>query len=290
VRPLLGVPRASIEAYVARHGLAFVDDDSNASPHHRRNALRLDVMPTLERSFPSAPHTLARAAAHQSEAALLLDDLALLDAAGSVRDGTLACAALAALAPPRARNLLRWFLRGHGLPAPSSARLSAMLDQLAAPRPDAEIRLDHAGIALGVHRGRVHVHAPAPAGYELRWQGELDIRLPHGVLAFVATTGEGLAADRVASCAVTIAPRRGGERLALDARRPRRALAAWLYDAALPAWQRDALPLVFCDGVLAAVPSLGTDLAWRAAPGREGWRLDWQPDAPGTQRTGGRGP
>jgi tRNA(Ile)-lysidine synthase len=145
-------------------------------------------------------------------------------------------------------------------------------------------------MALGVHRGRVHVHAPATPGYEFRWQGERDLRLPHGVLAFVATTGEGLAADRVASCTVTIAPRRGGERLTLDARRPRRALAAWLYDAALPPWERDALPLVFCDGVLAAVPSLGADLAWRAAPGRQGWRLDWRPDVPLARRDGARAP
>jgi tRNA(Ile)-lysidine synthase len=276
-RPLLAVPREDIERYVARHALAYVDDDSNASARHRRNALRLDVVPALARSFPAASRTLARAAAHQSEAALLLDELAALDAQEGLGDGALRCAALAALSPPRARNLLRWFLRAHGLPAPSTARLAAMLRQLAAPRPDAQVCLHHAGTVLGVHRGSIRVHAAPPPRYEVRWRGEPDLQLPHGVLTFAATTGEGLAADRIAGRTVTVAPRNGGERLALDARRPRRALAAWLYDAALPPWERDALPLVRCDGELAAVPALGVDVAWRAAPGLPGWRMTWRP-------------
>lgn len=280
VRPLLDVPRSAIEAYVGAHALAYVDDDSNASARHRRNALRLDVMPALVRAFPAARHTLARAATHQAEAARLLDALAALDADEALQEGTLDRAVLARLPAERARNLLRWFLRGHGAPAPSSARLAAMLAQLTAARRDAQVELAHAGIALGIHRGRIHVHAPAPSTYDVRWNGEAEVALPHGRLVFHRTGDGGLDARRIAAHAVTIGSRRGGERLALDARRPRRTLAAWLYDAALPHWERDALPLVYCDGELAAVPSLGVDLAWRNAPGEPGWRLEWRPHAP----------
>jgi tRNA(Ile)-lysidine synthase len=87
-------------------------------------------MPALADVFPNPAATLARAAAHQAEAALLADDLAAQDAR-HVSDGvTLDRAALVALPVHRARNLLRWFLRQHGLPAPSSARLAAMIGQL----------------------------------------------------------------------------------------------------------------------------------------------------------------
>ncbi|HEX4884895.1 MAG TPA: tRNA lysidine(34) synthetase TilS [Casimicrobiaceae bacterium] len=278
IRPLLDVPRAAIDAYAARRALAYVDDDSNASTRHRRNALRIDVMPALARAFPSPVHALARAASLQAEAAGLLDDLAVLDAGDAMGDGTLACARLESLPPARGRNVLRWFLRSHGLPAPPAARLASMLAQLARPRADAQSRIEHAGRAIGVHRGRIHVHAVPPPPFALRWHGEAELALPHGRLAFVRVVGEGLDAARLGRASVTIASRRGGERFTLDARRPRRALAAWLYDAGLPAWARDALPLVVCDGEVVAVPTLGVDPAWRACGAGAGWRCDWHPD------------
>jgi tRNA(Ile)-lysidine synthase len=281
LRPLLDVPRAAIEAWVRERGLAYVDDDSNASARHRRNALRLDVMPALERAFPAAAKTLARAAMHQADAARLLDDIAQRDAEVAVRDDALDCAAIAALPPERARNLLRWYLRTNGLPVPSTARLAAMLAQLGAPRRDARVLLEHAGRVIGVHRGRAMLHAPPPPPYALTWQGEADLRLPHGRLAFVASRGEGLAAERLAGRAVTVAGRSGGERFRPDASRPRRALAAWLAEAALPPWERDALPLVLCDGEVVAVAAFAVDAHWRAVGAAPGWRLDWRPDRPG---------
>ena len=110
LRPLLGVPRGAIDDYVVREHVAYVDDDSNARRVHRRNALRLDVVPALRALAPGYPATLARAATHQAEAAMLLHDLAALDAAPFHADGTLQRSALAILPPPRARNVLRWFL------------------------------------------------------------------------------------------------------------------------------------------------------------------------------------
>ena len=279
LRPLLEVPRASIDAYVAARRISYVDDDSNATSAQRRNALRHDVMPALATAFPYASRTLARVAAHQAEAASLLDDLAAQDARAAYDGATLACIALAALSAPRARNVLRWFLRRHGLPPPSTARLAAMLAQLAAPRRDAEVHLAHAGIALGVHRGRIHVHASAPPPYAVRWQGEPELRLSHGRLAFVDAVGTGLSADAAAKAPIVVRSRAGGERLGLDPSRPRRALKAWLRESGLPPWQRTALPLVFCGDVLAAVPGLGVDPAFRAGPGIRGYRLDWLPDA-----------
>jgi len=81
LRPLLRLPRSAIDAWVRSRGLAFVDDDSNALPRHRRNALRLAVVPAFARIFPGYPGTLARAAALQADAARLIDDLAAQDLA-----------------------------------------------------------------------------------------------------------------------------------------------------------------------------------------------------------------
>jgi len=277
LRPLIDVSRTAIEAYVADRGLRYVDDESNADARYARNALRHIVAPALAAFAPDYTVTLARAAQLQADAARLVDDLAAADGGRAVDEGGLGRAALMALPAYRARNLLRWYLRGHGLPPPSRARLAAMLAQLAVERPDARVRLAHAGAEIGVHRDRVVVHAPPPPTYELPWNGEAVLALPHGRLTFAATHDGGLDPNRLHPGTFVVRPRRGGERLALDAGRPRRALKSVLRESGVPPWERTALPLLFCGNDLAAVPGLGVDVGFRADPGRAGVVLVWTP-------------
>ncbi len=279
VRPLLSVARAAIDEFARAAALAWVDDESNAQHRHRRNAVRHVVMPALAQVFPQPSLTLARAAAHQADAAHLADDLAALDAAGALQSGddglTLACAPFAALPPHRARNLLRWFLRRRGLPAPSTVRLAEMLRQLARPRADAGILLAHAGVELGVHRGRLVAHAPAPPAYDVPWRDEPALVLPHGRLEFTRCTGAGIA-QTAAARGLRARPRAGGERIRLPGR-PDRKLADLLQEAGLPPWTRRALPLLWCGDALAAVPGLGVAAAFAAADGAPGFAVAWQP-------------
>ena len=276
LRPWLAVPRAKIEAYVQARGLAHVDDDSNASRKHRRNALRHDVLSAFAATFPGYPATIARAAGHQAEAAQLADDLAALDAAPLLRAGMLDSAGLAALSPHRARNLLRHFLRLHGLAAASSARLAAMLDQLSNAREDARVRLLHEGVELGIHRGRIVVHAPAEPRSCRAWNGEPVLTLGHGSLVFTPVVGEGVARDSLLGRSVTVRTRMGGERIRLALGRPRRTLKSLLREAGVPEWERQMLPLLFCDDALAAVPGIGVDVAFATASGAAGICLHWQ--------------
>lgn len=50
-RPLLGVWREEIDAYLAHHGLAFCEDPSNADPRHTRNRIRHELLPLLSEVF-----------------------------------------------------------------------------------------------------------------------------------------------------------------------------------------------------------------------------------------------
>ena len=291
LRPLLALPRAVLERHAARRGLAWIDDESNADTGIRRNYLRHEIAPRLAAAFPGYPAALARSSAHCAEAARLLDELAALDAEGIVGPGeqadrdlaepaTLDRAALTALAgrsPARARNLLRWYLRQQGLVPPSTARLAAMLGQLAHAAPDARVRLAHDGVEIGIHRGRIALHAPAVAPFALAWAGECALALPHGMLEFAPAVGTGLAAGTLAASPVTVRLREGGERLRLEAGRSPRPLKRLLHDAGIPPWQREALPLVWCGNALAAVPGIGVDAAFRATAGAAGLVLRWHP-------------
>ena len=276
LRPFLDVARASLETYVDAHALRYVDDESNADARHRRNALRQQVVPALRALAPGYPHTLVRAARLQAESARLQDELAALDARAACDGASLARSALRDLEPTRARNLLRWFLRECRLAAPSAARLDAMLAQLAHAGDDARVALVHGNAEIGVHRGRVVVHRFAPAAYLRAWSGEPEVALPHGTLAFAPALGIGIARRHLAFAPVTIRPGRRGERLRLDGR-PRRAVADLLRDAGIPAWDRIALPRVYCGDTLAAVACAGVDAAFGAAPDEPAFTLDWRP-------------
>ncbi len=236
-RPFLALSRAEIVESAQGRRLEWIDDESNDDTDVRRNFLRHEIAPRLAQAFPGYPGTLVRAARHQAEAALLADELAAHDAHGAIAEDPLlgttlsreSLAMLARAAPHRARNLLRWFLRKHGLRAPSSARLAAMLDQLAHAAPDARVTLAHDGVVLGIHRGRIGVHSPPVARFALPWHGENAVELPHGVLEFAPAYGAGLAAAALGSGAVTIRSRVGGERIRLGedrSRSPPEAIAA----------------------------------------------------------------
>ena len=62
VRPLLETSRTEIDAYVKRHSLPYVEDESNRDARFTRNRLRLEVLPLLEEMAPGASGRIAAAA------------------------------------------------------------------------------------------------------------------------------------------------------------------------------------------------------------------------------------
>ena len=59
-RPLLDVPRRELRKYLEARGISWREDASNAVSDTPRNALRLNVLPEIEKSYPSAAAALAR--------------------------------------------------------------------------------------------------------------------------------------------------------------------------------------------------------------------------------------
>jgi len=277
LRPLLGIPRATLAAYAQMRGLAWVDDESNIDRRHARNYLRSEIAPLFRARFAGYPETLVRAANHQAEATRLAEELAAIDAQGAIDASGLSRARLAELSPPRARNLLRWYLRREGLRSPSESRLREMLRQLVTSAEDARIRIVQDGAEIGRHRGRIAVHAPIGESFVRVWHGELQVSLPGGVLAFESTHGSGVSASKVRRASITLRSRTGGERIRLAANRPTHALKKLLQEADMPAWERQRLPLVWSGDELVAVPGIGVAVAFQAAPDEAGWRIEWRP-------------
>jgi tRNA(Ile)-lysidine synthase len=76
VRPLLGVSREQILAYLAARGLAYRSDSSNAKNIYFRNRIRHEVLPLLKRENPALLSTLHRQAELLKTDDRCLDDLA----------------------------------------------------------------------------------------------------------------------------------------------------------------------------------------------------------------------
>ncbi len=282
-RPLLEVPRSAIEAYARHHRLQWVEDDSNADRAYLRNFLRHDVLPLIESRVPGTRVVLARGARLQYEASDLLDALATQDISGHAHAGRIATAALLDLSPHRARNALRYFLRGNGVTMPESGRLDELLRQALTARDDARVCVDMGDVELRRFRGDLYIVRPLPpiaTDFEVDWHWKRPLLLPQlgGTLHLEPCKGDGIAAQWLKGNTLTVRLRGGGESLRLVAGGPRRTVRNLLQEAALPPWRRERLPLLYLDHVLAAVPGVGVDERLRPQPRSAGWRPIWSCD------------
>lgn len=283
LRPLLDISRGELLQYAAARGLDWIEDESNLDRRYDRNYLRHELMPLIEARFKSASKVLARTAGHMAESAVLLDDLAQIDAACTglsvpeIRQ-RLPLDCLHKLALPRARNLLRWWLSLNQLEMPSAVRLAEMLNQLLCAREDAAISIKLGADAhLKRYRDAVYIdfrYSSAP--FSLLWSGQSQLELPDGsFLTFEKRTGAGLACARLGVEKLRIASREGGERFKPDVSRPTRTLKHLLQEANIPPWERQRLPLVYLDDELAMVPGIGVAANLQPQPNEAGLLIEW---------------
>lgn len=282
LRPLLDVPRSEIAAYARAHRLQWVEDESNRDGAYLRNFLRHDILPALAVKVPGVGVTLARAARHQAEAADLLDVLALQDL-GRGRKTTLPVSRLARFDTPRARNVLRYFLRMHGVAMPDAVKLDELLRQALSARPDAQVSVTLGRVEVKRFRGHLHIVKPLPrttTNPEWIWDGRGALHIPElgGTMRLVRRRGAGIDARQLEGAVLTVRPRRGGESLRLRSGARRRTVRNLLQEAAIAPWVRDRLPCVLVNGELACVTGLGVDSAFQARPGSAGLLPVWAPD------------
>ncbi|HET9592071.1 MAG TPA: tRNA lysidine(34) synthetase TilS, partial [Solirubrobacterales bacterium] len=100
-RPLLGTTRAETTAYCEERGLAWRDDATNEEADYKRNLVRRELIPELEKIHPAAKGNVLRTAALLREEAELLDSLVDAELAGGegAEPGTIRHARFAELHP-----------------------------------------------------------------------------------------------------------------------------------------------------------------------------------------------
>ncbi|MDD5058200.1 MAG: tRNA lysidine(34) synthetase TilS [Sideroxydans sp.] len=287
VRPLLDIRRAKLFEYAQQHALQWVEDESNTDDHYPRNFLRQNLLPLLEKKFPSYRETLTRAAQNFAEASELLDELAQQDAqlfpspagGGGARGEGLASylelSCLRALSLPRAKNLLRYFLHSQSAPMPQTVQLDQMLHQLLDAREDATLCVTFGGWQVRRYQDKVYTF-PAPGEFDphlvLAWSGEAELAWPalNTRLVFTQTQGQGISLKKLQQAPVTLRLRNGGETLRPHPKAAKRSLKNLLQQHDIPPWQRERLPLLYCGDELVSVVGVAIAAEFQAIASEAG--------------------
>lgn len=279
-RPLLRLTREQLYAQALAWNLSWLEDPSNREPRHDRNYLRLHVLPALRERWPSAVQHAGRLAAQMSDAEQLLDGLAADDARPLVAPWHVPRAVLAALAPARQRNLLRYLLRMLGLGAPSASKLEELRAALNESHPESRDVVRWRSGEGRIFREALHLGTPLPSAsppdYAARiavgdsWAG------PEGRIELVPTAADDGVPESWLADGLALRFRAGGERFRPRGRQHHHSLKHLFQESGVVPWMRDRVPLLFRGAALVAIGDLWVSADVDAAPTSESrWRVQW---------------
>jgi len=233
-RPLLNTRKHQLEAYAKKHGLVWVEDESNHALKFSRNYLRHEIMPRLQSIWPRALESMSACAQHCQEAQANLQDLAYLDCPElAFKQSKLSLTALRDFPTRRLKQVLRVWLKNQNIKALSAAQLDVLLQDVIASKPDAcpQLRL-----------GKLTIRRYRDVLYVLREDDQVkaveipalpsDLYIPEGAH-------------------IEVRYRSGGETLVLNSQTKH--LKSLLQIWGVPPWERDRIPLIYINNTLAAV-------------------------------------
>ncbi len=158
-----------------------------------------------------------------------------------------------------------------------------VLDQARHARSDARLLVRLGSHEVRRYRGLLLLKRADDASHDslvLQWQTEDEIPVPSwgGVLKFTEVSGEGFDPEWLRAEPLEVRPRGGGERFKPHPARPSKTLKRLFQDAGIAEFERGRLPLLWRDGQLIFVASLGADVRFTD---RDGQRIviEWEPDA-----------
>jgi tRNA(Ile)-lysidine synthase len=280
-RPFLEFSRRQLEAWARECDLSWVEDPSNTDQRFDRNFLRQSIIPALKERWPFLNRRLAATASACRESSELADSLAAihLDRCGNT-DGSLDLNGLAQLTLAEQKNLVRWWVRGQGYPAPETADWQGLLAGFIEAPADRQPEFRGAGYRLLRHHDSlclVKEIADVPeqprsleAGKKIAWGGW-------------QLTLEPVSADEGRVPELVVHGRQGGERIRVSPGGPSRPLKKWLQEQSVPVWKRGGLPLVTeCAGgarTLVAAGNLWVCERYCGEAPASGWRLIMERDS-----------
>jgi tRNA(Ile)-lysidine synthase len=281
LRPLIEAGRGDIRDWAEARSLVWIDDPSNSECSADRNFLRHEVLPLLQSRWPAAGERIAHSARLCGEAAGVVDHQAMLDLDRSCdANGCLSVPSLLSLDDPRARQLVRRWLRERAAPSLPGRSLEELLRQLRSATGPTDIATSWSGFVIRHYRDLLWLDAGQRVEWlpeSIVWQGE-GLWLGEGLGRVYRVAGAG-GVDPAAwrDGAVRIVFRHAGMRCRPAARTGSKTFKKLAQEYGVPPWQRDRLPILLIDGEVAAVANCCTCEPFAVSGDGHGWLLRWDP-------------
>ncbi len=294
-RPLLETSRASLLDYANAHQITWIDDPSNLSSHHDRNFLRHEILPKIRTRWPAADNAVAHSAqllAHRSIRNHEQTRQALANAR-TIDPHVLLLDHLREMHEFELGDVIRAWCDELKFNYPNHQIIARIQPELINASEDAQPLLEWPGAQLHRYRNQLVLHAPMQVG-ACSWQAALfvdqKLELPNqqGSL-LISTKTESQAGlnpyqidplqqafQACVETGFTVRFRVGGESISLAENRPSQYLKNLLQASGIPPWQRDCIPLIFCQQNLVAVGDYFVDSSWKKWLTQHALRLQWQ--------------
>lgn len=238
IRPMLGITRADVEAFLDEYHVKHITDSSNETDAFLRNRLRHHVMPLLKEENPKLAENLSAMALR-----LRLDEEALSRLAANT---PLSVAALRQEMPAIRARILEQFLKKCGVKEPESEHISLAESLVFSDNPSARGNFP-GGITIGRNYDTLEV---------LTGQAMPALRPVCVPAAEIVNTPEVFTVSPVGT--VRIRSRRSGDAMRLSG--GTKSLKKLFIDRKIPAAQRDAVPVVCDDAGILGVYGIGVNL------------------------------
>jgi len=304
-RPLLIFSRDEIEAYATQNKLKWIEDPSNQDTAFDRNFVRQRVLPILKERWPALNNSFSHTVNLQQENLEILEAMAAIDLASvSTQSQTcLSISRLLRLSVVRQKNALRFWIKQNSEHQPTRKLLGEIHSAVLSASEDAspcvkwgqsEIRRYQSGLYLLSQTETFDATQSFiwQAGSELEIEGvgnlSRQIKTGCSVLKRSNSKHRGLNHQGLKlwglkqmyfDLPLQVRFRQGGERLQLAGHAHSRRLKSLLQEAGIPPWQREKIPLIYCEETLIAVSELWIAAGSEAAEDEGSWVVSLQHSA-----------
>lgn len=277
-RPLLSFNRKQLADYARQEQLQWINDESNKNIDLDRNYIRNEILPVIEKKWPSAVKTISRSAEHQSELTELLDEFINEDFKNLTSDkkNVLSIDELVKLPVNKAKYILFSWLRNLDYPVPNSRIMENIITQLVNASWDSEACIRWNDAEIRRYRDKIYAMRPLSThdpDITHTWNVNEPLKVASGILSARKVTGEGIDTTLVRNDIVMVKYRHGGEHIQPYGKAHRCELKKLFQEIGMPPWLRDRIPLIYLEDKLIAVSDLWIDTSFHAKQNHEGWAI-----------------
>jgi len=278
IRPLLGTSRAEINEYVAKNGIPYVEDSSNAGDDYTRNRIRHSVMPALKELEPDFPQAAFRASQLFIQDESCLDAMARDFIAKYYRDKALPCDELSALPEAVSARVFR-IICGRGLSSNHVDSIRGIVcgGGLAfADVPGMRIKRDRGRLYFGQEETKLgEYHVSAGESIFIEDAGiEIKTEIIDSYSGKIYSKFNMLDFNSVDICGkIIVTSRREGDKLKINGRGCTKSLKALFSERGMTQHERDMTPVFRDERGVIAVAGFGVSERCAAKKGEKALRI-----------------